>query len=101
MADLPPHAAFTENLKTTFRVYLDDVNTLDTTLIEVSELLLSPKQERFSVVFRGPNETFLEQGNRRFSHDQLGDFELFLVPVSRTDHGTDYEAVFNRISTSD
>ena len=101
MADLPQHVAFAAHLKTTFRVYLDDDNTLDTTLVEVSELLLSPRQERFSIVFRGPNETFLDQGNRRFSHDQLGEFELFLVPISRTDQGTDYEAVFNRIPKTD
>ena len=100
MADLPPHAAFAEQLNSAFRVYLDDEKTVDATLIEVSELLLSPRQERFSIVFRGPSETFLDQGNRRFSHEHLGDFELFLVPVSRTEQGTDYEAVFNHISTT-
>ncbi|MEP6819610.1 MAG: hypothetical protein ABJA18_08755 [bacterium] len=100
MSDPPQHAAFAEHLKTTFRVYLDDVNTLDTTLVEVSELLLSPRQEQFSIIFRGPNEPFLNQGNWRLSHDQLGEFELFLVPVSKSDRGIDYQAVFNRISTT-
>ena len=101
MADLPQHAAFAEHLNTTFRVYLEDGNTVDTELVEVSELLLSPRQERFSLVFRGPNETFLGQGNRRFAHDQMGEFELFVVPISKNDQGTNYEAVFNRISQND
>jgi hypothetical protein len=101
MADLPQHAAFAEHLNTIFRVYLDDANTIDTKLVEVSELILTPGQERFAIVFRGPNETFLGQGSRRFGHDQMGEFELFLVPISRDDQGTNYEAVFNRIPKND
>ena len=101
MADLPQHAAFAENLNTIFQVYLDDENTLNIELIEVSELLLSPRQERFAIVFRGPNETLLGQGNRRLAHDQLGEFELFVVPISKDDQGTNYEAVFNRVSRND
>jgi|SRR5882672_9589528 len=101
MADLPQHAAFAQHLNTIFRVYLDDGNTVDAELITVSDLLLSPRQERFAIVFRGPNETFLGQGNRRLAHDQLGEFELFLVPVFQDDQGTNYEAVFNRIATND
>lgn len=101
MADLPQHAAFAEQVNTVFRVYLDDGNTIETKLIEVSDLLLSPRQERFAIVFRGPNETLLGQGNRRFVHDQLGEFELFLVPISQDDQGTNYEAVFNLIALND
>ncbi len=101
MPDLPQHAAFAENLNTIFQAYLDDENTLNIELIEVSELLLSPGQERFAIVFRGPNETFLDQGNRRLVHDHLGEFELFLVPISKDDQGTNYEAVFNRVSRND
>jgi hypothetical protein len=101
MADLPQHAAFAQHLNTVFRVYLDDGNTIDTKLIEVSDLLLSPRQERFAIVFRGPNETLLGQGGRRFVHDHLGEFELFLVPISKDDQGTNYEAVFNLIVRND
>jgi hypothetical protein len=101
MADLPQYAAFAENLNTMFRVYLDDGNTIDLKLIEVSDRLVSPGQERFAILFSGPNESFLDQGGRRLAHDQLGEFELFLVPVSKDDQGTNYEAVFNRIPTND
>lgn len=101
MADIPQHAAFAGHLNTIFQIYLDDGNTVDAKLVEVSDLLLSPGQERFAIIFRGPNETFLGQGNHRFVHDQMGEFELFLVPISQDDQGTNYEAVFNRIPKND
>lgn len=101
MASSLQHAVFAAYLNTVFRVYVDDANTIEVALIEVSELHLSPRQERFAIVFRGPNDTFLGQGLRRFSHDQIGEFDLFLVPISRGDQGTNYEAVFNRIPKND
>jgi hypothetical protein len=66
-------------------------------LVEVSELTLSTKQERFAIVFRLPNEPFLGQGMRHLQHEGMGEIDLFLVPISRDDEGTCYEAVFNRM----
>ena len=40
---------------------------------------------------------FLDQGVRDFSHDQMGQFELFIVPIRQDAQGFYYEAVFNRI----
>ena len=40
---------------------------------------------------------FLPQAIHRFNHDQLGAFELFIVPIRRDDPGFYYEAVFNRM----
>ncbi len=97
MAAFLRHEVFAKHVKTTFRVRLDDANTIATELIEVSELKLCPQQERFALVFRGPNETLLGQGMRRFEHVEMGEFDLFLVPISRDDQGTCYEAVFNRL----
>ena len=53
-------------------------------------------QERlqFSLVFRGPVEPALPQGTFRVSHEELGDLELFLVPIGRDDGGVRYEAAF-------
>lgn len=95
------HAVFASHVNTVFRIYVDDTNTIEAELVEVSELKLSPRQERFAIVFRGSNEPFLGQGMRRFSHDQMGEFALFLVPISKDDRGTNYEAVFNRIPKND
>jgi hypothetical protein len=91
------HEAFANCLNTTFRICLDDAANIEAQLIEVSEHLVSPKQERFSILFRAPNEVLFGQGTRRFEHDQMGKFDLFLVPISRDEEGTCYEAVFNRL----
>lgn len=101
MADSLTHEAFTKNLNTTFRIRVDNSATVETELIEISEHKLSPRQERFAVIFRGPNEVFLGQGARRFEHDEMGEFELFLVPISNDEKSTCYEAVFNRLRNND
>ncbi|HEU4834969.1 MAG TPA: hypothetical protein VFS90_11160 [Pyrinomonadaceae bacterium] len=58
---------------------------------------LYPQQEEFAVEFRGPLDTFLGQGVRNFAHDQMGQFELFIVPIKQNEQGFYYEAVFNRL----
>jgi hypothetical protein len=90
-----------ENLNTKFGIYVDDSSAIEAELTEVSEQMLSPRQERFAIVFRVPNETFLGQGMRHFRHEKLGEFDLFLVPISKDDKGTYYEAVFNRFRQGD
>ena len=51
--------------------------------------------ERFSVYFKGPTRPFLPQKLYTLQHDQMGEFEIFLVPLSQNDQGFRYEAVFN------
>jgi hypothetical protein len=34
---------------------------------------------------------------RNVSHDQIGEFELFIVPIKQDDRGFYYEAIFNRL----
>lgn len=101
MTDRLTHEALTKNLNTTFRIRVDDSATVETQLIEVSENKLLPRQERFEVVFRAPNEVPLGQGVRWFEHDEMGEFELFLVPISQDEKSTYYEAVFNRLRGDD
>jgi hypothetical protein len=95
-ADLQ-HEEFLKHLNTKFRIRVSEADTIEAELTDVSERLMSPRQERFSLVFRTTNEIFLGQGQRDFEHDQMGKFGLFLVPIGRDDAGTDYEAVFNRL----
>jgi hypothetical protein len=99
MAAVLEHEEFLKHLKTTFRIRLSETETVEAELAEVSEHLLSPRQERFAIVFRTSNEMFLGQGQRPFEHDQMGEFSLFVVPIGRDDKGTYYEAVFNRLVT--
>ena len=51
--------------------------------------------ERFSAFFSGPREPYLPQRVYSLEHDQMGAFELFLVPVASDENGFRYEAVFN------
>jgi hypothetical protein len=96
MDALLKHENFAAQLNTKFRVQDNDSKAVDLVLSEVSELKTSPKQEQFSIVFRGPLEVFLGQGGRRFEHGEMGHFDLFIVPIRKDDDGFYYEAVFNR-----
>lgn len=55
------------------------------------------RAEPFSLEFRGPDEPLLEQRIHALKHDELGDLDLFLVPLG-PDPETGrmrYEAIFN------
>jgi len=95
------HEVFSRHLNTNFRISLGESNTLEVELNTVNELQLSPYQERFAIIFRGPKEPFLGQGSFRFEHDEMGEFILFLVPIRQDEAGTYYEAVFNRVRKPD
>ena len=101
MAATLEHEIFSKYLNTPFRIYLGESNTIEAELNTVSDLQLSPHQERFAIVFRGPREPLLNQGSYRFEHDERGDFILFIVPLRQDDDGAFYEACFNRMRKRD
>lgn len=90
---------FSRHVNTTFRVMLDGAAGPELNLSGVKGYRATTNEqeglERFSVFFSGPAEHFLPQGNYSLSHDQMGDFVLFMVPVGQSATGVDYEAVFN------
>lgn len=94
------HEEFSKNANTKFKVRFDENTHVELDLIAVSELKLYPQQEEFTLEFRGPLNAFLDQGVRDFSHDQMGQFELFIVPIKQDAEGFYYEAIFNRIRQS-
>jgi hypothetical protein len=51
--------------------------------------------ERFSIYFHGPAENFLPQDTYRVTHDQMGNLDLFLVPIAGDELGFRYETVIN------
>jgi hypothetical protein len=97
VADTLTHEAFAKHLGTKFEIQVESDKAIELELTEVSELEQSERQEQFAIVFRSPNEVFLGQGIQRMEHEQLGQFEIFIVPISRDDKGDRYEAVFNRV----
>jgi hypothetical protein len=96
MAEELEHATFLENLNSKFRLQLEDSEVLELELIEVSELKAARRQEMFSIVFRSSSPAVLPQRIFRLQHHGMGEFDLFLVPVGKDEHGVHYEAVFNR-----
>ena len=91
------HEEFSKNVNTKFQVETNEGAQVELELIAISELKLYPQQEEFTIVFRGPSDSFLGQGSRNFTHDQMGRFDLFIVPVRQDAQGFYYEAIFNRI----
>jgi len=47
----------------------------------------------FSLVFRGPADGAVSQQTCGFRHAQLGQFDLFIVPLGPDEQGMRYEAV--------
>ena len=90
------HAALLENLNSKFRLQLDGSNWLELELIEVSELKALRGQEMFSIEFRCRSNEVLPQRIYRLEHENLGQLDLFLVPIRKDEQGVYYEAVFNR-----
>ena len=90
-------ARFAENLNTTFEVVANDGQTFPVKLAEVSELKRSERTERFSLLFESPLDYFLSQGMYTIQHEQMGTFELFMVPVFKEETCFVYEALFNRL----
>src|SRR5436190_24166521 len=101
MAVATTHEAFSENLNTKFLLRTSDSSCVEVDLVKVSELLRSRGQERFSILFRGPEETPLPQAMYECQHERVGEFDLFIVPINRDEDGTYYDAVVNRYAHAD
>jgi hypothetical protein len=109
MFDCPDASKFSAHLNSEFTIFQAPTPLIGVELVEVTEKRVTggqrpsaaTDQERFSVVFRGPRDKPLEQGMYQMQHDQLGGFDLFLVPVGRDHDGVYYEAVFNRLRRQD
>ncbi len=87
---------FAEQLHTKFQVSLQGMPPLVLELFEVTEDNSAPKQEQFSLLFRGPKEPVLSQGICPMEHEKIGSLALFIVPIGPDEQGMRYQAVFNR-----
>ena len=92
-------STFAEHLKSGFRLH-HGAATTELELVEVSDGS-TRRQVSFSLVFRGPHQPLLPQQIYAFEHDRLGRFDLFIVPIRRDVHGLYYEAIVNRVVTTD
>jgi len=97
---MPVHltkSVFEGNLDTKFWLLDEGSETYAMELIELTNGYSTPRQEQFSLRFRGDRNKVFPQCIYPMKHDSIGDFDLFLVPIGRDESGTYYEAVFNRL----
>lgn len=87
---------FSQRLNSKFTIKLGTAGALELELVEAQDIGSTPNHEQFSIIFRGPRETFLEQATYQMEHGELGSFMLFIVPVRQDKDGLYYEAIFNR-----
>jgi uncharacterized protein DUF6916 len=90
---------FSQNVNTKFTVKVDSAEPVDLELVEVAvranEANEQAGMERFSTFFHGPANFFLPQQTYEMTHPQMGELQIFLVPVGENERGYRYEAVFN------
>lgn len=99
MAHNLTQAAFTQNLHTKFRVRVEAPRPIELELAEVAGWRTQPEEqrgmERFSLTFYGPGDLLMPQQTYTLEHEQMGELQVFLVPVRRDPDKILYEAVFN------
>jgi len=97
-ADLT-EAEFSKHVNTKFQVRLDAEAAVDLELVEVKGYPGHPGDqqgmERFSLFFKGPGQPALTQSTFSMTHESMGTFDLFLVPLKPDADSSRYEAVFN------
>jgi hypothetical protein len=84
-------ASYQPLVGTMFEVEAGGVATMPIELVALTTLQ-SPG-ECFSLRFRAPDDARLGQGTYRLRHGELGEIDLFLVPIGPSE----LEAVFNRV----
>jgi hypothetical protein len=105
VTDITELSSFSEHLGSKFKVTIGEKipNVSEFQPFE-AELELTETVERnrentegFSLLFQGDDKSFLSQKLYTFSHEKIGDFQLFIVPVGKNDRGYQYEAIINRL----
>ena len=93
----PTEKEFAKHLNANFDTSVDS-RAINLKLVEVKGYIPQENEqkglERFSVFFDGP-PLRLPQGTYGVKHSAMGEFDIFLVPVSGDEKGFRYEAVFN------
>ena len=89
---------FEPHLGSAFTILDEDVPPLTFTLTEAKPLKsmqnIEQARKPFSLLFEAP-APLLPQRLYSFSHDAMGQREIFIVPIAKAENGFQYEAVFN------
>ena len=89
---------FAGHLNETFKVEIDHMST-SFVLVEARPLPHQPVagmvREPFSLLFRHESVVLFPQRTYSMSHERLGEFGIFMVPIARDRDGFIYQALFN------
>lgn len=92
--------SFSRHLNTQFRVIIESADPVNLELVEVAVRKGEPSEqagmERFSTFFYGPSSVLLPQRTYDLVHSEMGEMQIFIVPIQQDERGIKYEAVFNR-----
>jgi len=100
MLDITNKALFEPHLNTHFTITVQGGGSIETELIKI-ESWDREVTEGFSLVFKGPKEPVVRHSTLQIEHPQLGQFEMYLGPVSTLEpNGTLYQAVVNKLKTN-
>jgi hypothetical protein len=90
--------SFENIVNNVFTIFFEIDNSIVSELIEVksinSHTLAEGQAEPFSLVFQAIDDRVFEQNTFQVKHTELGELELFLVPIGADEKGVRYEAVF-------
>ena len=94
MSDVLTHDDFASKTGDVFDVRLED-RAVALTLHDVSKLGTAIRSGGgFALYFDGPADSALPQATYRLVHGELGQLDIFIVPVSRSGSRVRYEAIF-------
>lgn len=88
---------FAGRLNETFRAALNE-GDIEFVLVEATPLphgMPNSLRAPFSLVFRNSSALLFPQQTYRLQHEQVGAFDIFMVPVARDRDGFLYQAIFN------
>ena len=92
--------SFIKHLNEIFYFSRNAFDVIELELIEVSDVKYNSHAVTggsFSLLFKGPTSSPLEQGTYMVENKSTGLFPLFIVPVYPLGNGLYYEAIFNRL----
>ncbi len=95
--NLPDQKSFEARKKEMFEISFQAEQKSQCRIEEITTSVspaVSREGQQFSVIFANESSTVFEQGVYPVSHAELGEFDLFLVPVFGDEKGVHYEAVF-------
>lgn len=99
MLDTATLQTFSPHLGDSFLLRVNAPEPVAVTLVEAVGTTTDDDDRRkrapFSLVFRGPANAVFSQGIYHVTHDALGAFDVFLVPIKPDAEGPRLEAVFN------